>query len=122
MSEEQSKAFLSMPTIIATLATITCTSLPAQASDISNKITMVGFLSAAKCFVSSGHGTQEEADEITRETLNERPYLKPAYAWLTTTSNGNAAIQATIPYLTPGCSNLTASEGEIRELIMPFIQ
>ena len=122
MSEEQSKAFLSMPTIIAALATITCTILPVQASDISNKITMVGFLAAAKCFVSSGHGTQEEADEITRETLNERPYLKPAYAWLTTTPNGNAAIQATIPYLTPDCSNLTASEGEIRELIMPFIQ
>ena len=122
MSEEQSKTFLSMPTIIVALATITYTSLPAQASDISNTITMVGFLAAAKCFVSSGHGTQEEADEITRDTLNERPYLKPAYTWLTTTPNGNAAIQATVSYLTPDCSNFTASEGEIRELIMPFIR
>ena len=64
MSEEQSKTFLSMPTIIVALAIIICTSLPAQASDISNTITMVGFLAAAKCFVSTGHGTQEEADAI----------------------------------------------------------
>ena len=96
--------------------------IPGQASEFSHTITMVGFLAAAKCFVSSGHGTQEEADEITRETLNQRPYLKPAYAWLTTTPNGHAAIQATSPYLTHDCSNLTASEEETRAVIMPFIK
>jgi hypothetical protein len=96
--------------------------IPGQASDISHTITMVGFLAATECFVSDGHGTQEEADEITRDTLIKRLYLKPAYTWLTTTPNGHAAIQATSPYLTDDCSNLTASEEEIRELIMPFIK
>ena len=91
-----------------------------QASEISKTMMMVGFLAAAECFVINGHGTQEEVDEITRDTLNERPNLKPAYTWLTTTPNGNAAIQATIPYLTPDCSELTADEGEIGEVIMPF--
>ena len=122
MTLKQSKAFISKPTIIAGLASITCNGLPAQASEIANTVTMVGFLAAAECFVSNGHGAQEEADKITRDTLTNHPHLRPAYKWLTTTPNGNAAIQATIPYLTPDCSNLTASEGEIRELIMPFIQ
>ena len=93
-----------------------------QASEIPQIFTMVGFLAAAECFVRNGHGTQEEADEITRDTLNKNPNLKPAYTWLTTTPNGNAAIQATIPYLNPACSNFTNDEGELREAIMPFIK
>ena len=96
--------------------------IPGQASEFSHTIMMVGFLAAAECFVSDGHGTQEEADEITRDTLIKRPDLKPAYTWLTTTPNGHAAIQATTSYLTPDCSNLTASEQEIRAVIMPFIK
>ena len=122
MSLKQSKALISKPTIITALATITCNGLPAQASEIPNTITMVGFLAAADCFVTNGHGTQEEADKITRDTLTDHPHLRPAYKWLTTTPNGNAALQATIPYLTPDCSSLTASEGEIREVIMPLIK
>lgn len=96
--------------------------IPGQASEFSHTITMVGFLAAAECFVSDGHGTQEEAYEIIRDTLIKRLYLKPAYTWLTTTPNGHAAIQATSPYLTHDCSNLTASEQQIRAVIMPFIK
>ena len=83
---------------------------------------MAGFLAAAECFVKKGHSRQEEADGITHDTLNERPHLKPAYTRLTTTPYGNATIQAKISYLTPNNSNLSASKGEIRGAIMPFVK
>lgn len=77
--------------IFTAVATIACTGLPVQASELAYKQRMIGFLAAAQCFVSSGQGTQEAADQITRDLLNDYPYLLPAYEWVETSPNGKAA-------------------------------
>ena len=110
--------------IITAVATIVCTGLSAQAADseFARRQQMIGFLAAGQCIVNTGMATQETVDGWADQYVNEDPERKPAYQWATTSPNGKAAVQATVPFLTPDCGGVSISDEQFARVMMPFFK
>jgi len=110
--------------IITAIATIACTGLSAQAaeSELARKQQMIGFLAAGQCIVNTGMATQETVDGWAGQYVNEDPDRKPAYQWATTSPNGKAAVQATVPFLTPDCGGVSISDEQFARVMMPYFK
>ena len=92
-------------TIIATLASIACTGIPAQAEsiEIGDKVSAIVFITVTECYVKIGKITQEQADEGLRDYPKDFPHHKSAFEWATTSRNGKAAARAITPYFGTDC-------------------
>ena len=110
--------------IITAVATIVCTGLSAQAaeSELARKQQMIGFLAAGQCIVNTGMATQEAVDGWAGQYVDEDPNRKSAYDWATTSPNGKAAVQATVPFLTPDCDGVFISDEQFARVTMPYFE
>ena len=110
--------------IVAAVATIVCTGLSAQAaeSELARKQQMIGFLAAGQCIVNTGIATQEAVDRWVGQYVDEDPVRKSAYKWATTSANGKAAVQTTVPLLTPNCDGVSLSDEQFARVMMPYFE
>ena len=112
-------------TIIAALASIACTGIPAQAlseAERGNRAEAIGFLAAMQCFLNSGKAPKETLEQVTRNYLNKNPKLESAFAWARSSTRGKSAVQAATPYINAECRSVKAgSKKMMEEAIRPFL-
>ena len=110
-------------TIVAALASIACTSLPAagQNDKFTNRSRVIGFVTAGRCLVKNESITQGRYDEILLNYQKKNPELKPAFKWATTSSNGKAAVKALAPHLAANCE-VALSDYEAGKIILPYLE
>ena len=110
--------------LIFVTAVVTITvGLAVKAEDtvIDNRAELVGFLAAAQCYINNGLMTQEKSDALTRDYLNAKPALKSEFAWVQSSPDAKAAIQAILPYFTSDCKELKTTE-EFDEKLPSYFQ
>jgi len=107
------------------IATVTCSVLPLQATPtaevLKSRLRTVGYLATSKCALSKGFISQAVVDELIVNYANEKSQYKTAIVWATTTTAGNSAVQALVPYFTSDCKGLAASDEEIADTVTPFV-
>ena len=110
-------------TVITALVSIAFTGLPAsgQSAEAMYRARMIGFLAKGQCLLKNGSITEEFRDAATRTYLRDNPELKPAFEWVTTSSNGKAGLKAMPPLYDIKCK-LIPSNKEIGEVIMPYVE
>ena len=112
-------------TIIAALAFISCTGIPAQAlseAERGNRAEAIGFLAAMQCFLNSGKAPKETLEQVTRNYLNKNPKLESAFAWARSSTRGKSAVQAATPYINVECRSVKAgSKKMMEEAIKPLL-
>ena len=113
--------------VITTLLTITFAGLltPGQCIEMTrerfNIARAIGFIAKGKCLVKIERITEEFRDAATFAYLRDNPELKPAFQWVTTSSNGKAAVKAMTPLYDLKC-NLIPSDKEIGRVLAPYIK
>ena len=113
--------------IFALLAAFGCTGLPSKAIDenlenIEHKLTVVGILAGADCFVRNKGYDPEQVNKRIQGLIDENPHLEAAYIWAITSDKAEEAVQALRPYHTPDCDDLTLSEEEANSLAAPYLE
>ena len=115
--------------VITTLVTITFAGFPTpgQSTEVTrerfNRARVIGFIAKGKCLVKIERITEEFRNAATLTYLKDNPELKPAFEWVTTTSNGKAAVKAMTmtPHYDINC-NLLLSNKEAGAVIMPYLK
>ena len=113
--------------VVTALVSITYTGLPVlgQSAEITsenfNRARVIGFVAKGKCLIKIERITEESRDAIYRNYLRDNPELKSAFEWVTTSSNGKAAVKAMTPLYDIKC-NLIPSNKEIGEVLAPYIK
>ena len=113
--------------VFTALASITFTGLPVpgQSAEITgekfNRARVIGFVAKGKCLINIERITEEFRDAVNHTYLRDNPELKPAFDWVTTSSNGKAAVKAMAPLYDINC-NLIPSNKEIGEVIAPYMK
>ena len=124
-SDSSDLSMKSKLTIIAALASIACTGIPAQAlseAEKGNRAEAIGFLAAMQCFLNSGKAPKEAVEQVTRNFINKNPKLEPAFAWARTSTRGKSAVQAATPYMNAECRGFKAgSRKEMEDAVRPFL-
>lgn len=110
-------------TIIAALAFIACTGIPAQAegTEIENRASVVVLITVTECYVKMGKITQEQAGDIRRAYPKKFPHAKSALEWATTSRNGKAAVRAITPYFGTDCEP-DISEETAKKVLGPYLK
>ena len=110
-------------TIIAALAFIACTAIPAQAegTEIENRASVVVLITVTECYVKMGKITQEQAGDIRRAYPKKFPHAKSALEWATTSRNGKAAVRAITPYFGTDCEP-DISEETAKKVLGPYLK
>ena len=110
-------------TIIAALAFIACTGIPAQAegTEIENRASVVVLITVTECYVKMGKITQEQAGDIRRAYPKKFPHAKSALEWATTSRNGKAAVRAITPFFGTDCEP-DISEETAKKVLEPYLK
>ena len=113
--------------VITALVSIAFAGLPVlgQSAEITseyqNRARVIGFIAKGKCLIKIERITEEFRDAVTLTYLRDNPELKPAFEWVTTSSNGKAAVKAMTPLYDIKC-NLIPSNKEIGKVIAPYMK
>ena len=105
--------------IITALASVAFTGLPlqAQTTQMKNRTEIISSLAAAQCHINAGNITEERANEIMNEIVQERPHLKNAYLWALNSDNARAAVEGMTPTIGAECNSEITDEVVINVLL-----
>lgn len=113
--------------VITALVSIAFSGLPTpgQSAEITrenlNRARVIGYVAKGKCLIKIERITEEFYDAVNLTYLRDNPELKPAFEWVTTSSNGKAAVKAMTPHYDLNC-NLILSNKAAGEVIVPYLK
>ena len=109
--------------IIATLAALVFTGLPAQTleKEVHSRGRSVVFIALGECLLKAGKISQETLDEGYVKFHKKYPYIKSAFEWASNSRNGQEAVKAISPYLGADCAS-KGNDEEAFKIMMPYLK
>ena len=92
--------------------------LQAQTAQMMNRTEIISVIAVAQCHINAGRLTEEQANQIVREIVQEKPHLKAASLWALNSDNARAARDSMAPTLGPNCNGEVTDE-LVENVIIP---